>query len=333
MPKAGGSVRNITMRSTIVVLVCALFTIATLAPLHPAGAESAADSSHCYLFSFFKGNGEDGLHLAWSRDGLQFKALNGDRPLLAPLVGKEKLMRDPCIICGPDSVFHMVWTPSWNDTVIGYANSRDLISWSEQRAIPVMAHEPATRNCWAPELIYDDVHERYLIFWSSTIPGRFPETEKSSEDNYNHRIYCTTTADFLTFTPTELFFDPGFNIIDATILKSGSVHIMFFKDERLNPPRKNIRWTSAWTAKGPYGQPSGPITGSYWAEGPSAIMIGEFWYVYFDRYREGRYGAVRSKDLQQWEDISSLVSFPEGARHGTVFEVTQPVLEKLLELR
>ena len=85
-------------------------------------------------------------------------------------------------------------------------------------------------------------------------------------------------------------------------------------------------------AKGPYGQPSGPITGSYWAEGPSAIMIGEFWYVYFDRYREGRYGAVRSKDLQQWEDISSLVSFPEGARHGTVFEVTQPVLERLLNV-
>ena len=26
----------------------------------------------CYLFSYFKGNGEDGLHLAYSNDGLKW---------------------------------------------------------------------------------------------------------------------------------------------------------------------------------------------------------------------------------------------------------------------
>lgn len=322
------------MRTITVNLACCVIVMSQLlSSIMLAGAESGVKTPPCYLFSYFKGNGEDGLHLALSRDGMQWKTLNNDRPLLAPRIGKEELMRDPCILYGPDSVFRMVWTPSWNDTVIGYVSSRDLITWSEQRAIPVMAHEPAALNCWAPEVFYDDIHGRYLIFWATTIPGRFPDPEQSSEDTYNHRIYCTTTTDFLTFTPTELFYNPGFNVIDATILKSGSVHLMFFKDERLRPPRKNIRWTSAWAAKGPYGPPSGPITGDYWAEGPSAIMIGDFWYVFFDKYREGRYGAVRSKDLQQWEDISSQVSFPEGARHGTVFEVPPLVLVKLLELQ
>ena len=102
-----------------------------------------------YLFSFFKGNGEDGLHLAASKDGMNWKALNNNQTFLYPKVGKDKLMRDPCIIKGPDNKFHMVWTVSWNEKGIGYANSTDLINWSEQKYIPVMRHEPDARNCWA----------------------------------------------------------------------------------------------------------------------------------------------------------------------------------------
>ena len=298
----------------------------------PGAQEAAQDSLKHYLFSYFKGNGEDGLHLASSVDGLTWQALNQDRPFLTPFVGKEKLMRDPCIVCGPDSLFHMVWTTSWTDQVIGYANSADLITWSGQKAIPVMAHEPTARNCWAPELFYDDVHSRYLICWSTTIPGRFQETDNSSENGYNHRIYFTTTSDFETFSPTHLLYDPGFNSIDATIIKSGSVYLMFFKDETLNPPRKNIRWAPAWQVHGPYGQASGPITGDYWAEGPMVMMIDDMWYVFFDKYRRESFGAVRSGDLKQWEDISSKVSFPDGARHGTVFKVSSEVLKKLTDM-
>ena len=93
----------------------------------------------CYLFSYFIGNGEDGLHLAWSRDGYRWEALNEGRSFLAPKVGESKLMRDPCLLRGPDGTFHMVWTTSWNGKTIGYASSSDLVHWSEQQAIPVMA--------------------------------------------------------------------------------------------------------------------------------------------------------------------------------------------------
>jgi hypothetical protein len=80
----------------------------------------------CYLFTSFRGNGEDGLHLAWSADGLKWFALNNDKPALRPEVGKEKLMRDPCLLQGPDGTFHLVWTDSWFSRTIGYANSKDL---------------------------------------------------------------------------------------------------------------------------------------------------------------------------------------------------------------
>jgi hypothetical protein len=51
-----------------------------------------------YMFSFFQGNGEDGLHLVCSYDGLTWEALNNDQSFLTPQVGNDKLMRDPCII-------------------------------------------------------------------------------------------------------------------------------------------------------------------------------------------------------------------------------------------
>lgn len=130
-------------------------------------------------------------------------------------------MRDPCLREGPGGVFHLVWTTGWNDHVIGHASSRDLVHWTPQQEIPVMQHEPTARNAWAPELFYDARSREYLIFWATTIPGRFAGAEGSSEDRYDHRIYLTRTKDFLSFTPTRPFYDGGFNLIDATILPAG----------------------------------------------------------------------------------------------------------------
>ncbi|MBN1926350.1 MAG: glycoside hydrolase family 43 protein [Prolixibacteraceae bacterium] len=282
-----------------------------------------------YLFSYFTGRGEDGLHLAYSLDGLHWKALNNGESILAPEIGKDKLFRDPCIVEDPDGKFHMVWTTGWWDKHIGYASSEDLVHWSEQKTIPVMAHEPEAKNSWAPELFYDKENEEYLIFWATTIPGRHSEVAESErEKGLNHRMYCTTTRDFQSFTTTRMFFNPDFSVIDATILENDGEFVMFLKNENPNPPEKNIRYTISEQASGPYPtEVSEPIIGDYWAEGPTALKVGEYVYVYFDKYREHRYGAVRSKDLENWEDVSEMVSFPSGIRHGTAFSVEKKVLE------
>jgi hypothetical protein len=331
------------VRAAIVLVAMAMLpsAFATAYPQQPTRGHTETrakavekKSVETYLFAYFKGNGEDGLHLAYSSDGLTWSPLNNDRSLLQPTVGKDKLMRDPHITEGPDGMFHMVWTSSWSDPVIGYAASKDLINWSEQRAITPMTKEPTARNVWAPETFYDAKTQQYLLFWATTIPGRFPETDETGDNKLNHRIYLTTTKDFKTFAPTRLFYDQGFNVIDATIIKDGSRYIMFLKDETKQPvAKKNLRYAESKRAMGPYGEASKPITGNYWAEGPTAIKIGERWIVYFDKYRDHRYGAVASSDLKQWEDISAQLHFPEGARHGTVLRISQAVLTKLLELK
>jgi len=288
------------------------------------------EKNKVYLFSYFKGNGEDGLHLAYSRDGMNFKVLNNDNSFLTPKVGVSKLMRDPCIIRTDDGIFHIVLTAGWTERGIGYASSKDLINWSEQKYIRVMDKEPTAKNCWAPEIIYDKKNKQLLIFWATTIPGRFPESEKSGDTGYNHRIYSVTTNDFKTFSDAKLFYDKGFNVIDATIVNTGKNYVMFIKDETKEPPQKNIRVTTSGSLYGPYSAPSTPITGKYWAEGPTSIKIDDTWYVYFDKYTEKKFGAVKSKDLIHWEDISDKITFPDGVRHGTIFEVNEKVLDRLL---
>ena len=201
------------------------------------GCKSNIDEE-VFVFSYFKNNGEDGLHLAYSIDGLNWEALKNDESFLVPQLTSDKLMRDPCIIKGPDGKFHMVWTVSWSEKGIGYANSVDLINWSEQKFIPVMEHEKATKNSWAPELFYDKKNEKYLIFWASTISDRYTETSNQSEGDWNHRMYFTTTKDFVNFSETKIFLEPGFNVIDATISNYGNSYFMIIKDETYLPEAK-----------------------------------------------------------------------------------------------
>jgi len=198
-----------------------------------------AQTDKVYLFCYFKNNGQDGLHLACSKDGFTYTSLNNDSSFLKPTVSKDKLMRDPCIMKGADGLFHMVWTVSWSDKGIDYASSKDLIHWSEQQYLPVMQKEDNALNCWAPEITYDAKHKQYMIYWATTIKGKYI-TDTTIEKGYNHRIYYVTTKDFKNYSETKLLYDKGFNVIDATIVPDGNAFVMFLKDETLKPVPQKI---------------------------------------------------------------------------------------------
>lgn len=290
-----------------------------------------------YIFSYFVGQ-SDGLHLAYSHDGYNWTPIADNRPLLKPEIGEDKLMRDPSICQGPDGTFHMVWTSSWTDRIIGYSSSRDLIHWSEQRAIPVMMHEPQAHNCWAPELTFDPDSKLFYIYWATTIPGRHSEVQTSeSEKGLNHRIYYVTTRDFKTFSPTKLFFNPDFSVIDAAIVRDPATreYIMVVKNENSAPAEKNLRVTrTRKLRKGFPTQVSEPIHGPFWAEGPSPLFLEDgSLIVYYDMYRDHRYGAVVSRDHgHSWSEVDEgKLHLPAGIRHGTAFRVEDEVLETLLD--
>ena len=313
------------------------FAAAALTGLVLAGATGfAARNAGPWAFSYFLDNGQDGLHLAYSRDGLKWTPLLRGKPIIAPTVG-GKLMRDPCILLGPDNVFHAVWTTGWWEQGIGIGHSKDLLEWTDVSFLPVMVHERAAANAWAPEIIYDEETEQYVIFWATAIPGRFPATDETADirsadgSRLNHRIYRTSTKDFTSYSRAELFVDPGFDVIDATIVRDGTQHVMFLKDEtRFPEARKYVRMAVADHALGPYVLSPGMVSQENWVEGPTAFRAGADMIVLFDAYTRHRFEGVKSRNLKDWTPVTDELQMPPGARHGTVFTVPEKILKGLL---
>lgn len=323
------------MRYLHFTLLGALFLVFSCAP-----KEETA-----YVFTYFDNSRQDaGLFLAYSYDGLNWTSFNDHKPVMRSEVGYNGILRDPSVCQGPDGIFHLVWTVSWNAKSIGHAWSRDLVHWNEQKVVPVMEAFPSTRNTWAPELFYSKAEDLFYIFWASTVPDN-PEVSTEgciSESNYNHRIYCTTTRDFQAFSPTELYFNPPFNAIDAAVVQVPGKDelIMVVKNENLNPAQKNIRLTrSTSMKKGFPTEVSAPISGigmgeDAWAEGPSPLYIGQDLIVFYDLYRQHQYGASISHDNGiTWEDATPLIHMPEGMSHGTALPVAKEYVDKLVEMQ
>jgi hypothetical protein len=285
------------------------------------GAMGAKD---IYVSTSFHEPATEGLRFIYSRDGIRWDSIQG--VFLSPKVGNQHVMRDPSIVRGPDGTFHLVWTSSWRgDRGFGYASSRDLIHWSEQRFIEVMS-DTTTVNVWAPELFYDDTKKQFMIIWASCVPGKFPDYQE--EHLNNHRLYYTTTKDFRKFSPTRLFYDPGYSDIDATLVKRGKDdYVMVVKDN--SRPMRNIKVAFARSPYGPWGPSSEPFTEMF-TEGPSTAKVGDWWYIYYDSYRHGIYGAHRTKDFIHFQDQTGAVSFPKGHKHGTVFMAPEELVEQLI---
>jgi len=232
------------------------------------GSASLA-SDDAFLLSYFKGNGETGVYLAASEDGLTFRDLNEGRPVFVPPAwAGQNLTRDPSIVYR-DGLFLMVWTSSWTGECFGAATSRDLKQWSEPVQVQPFKNWPANdrpANTWAPEVQWDPVQKNYAILWSSATAGvegdgghnsgglEKDPARKTKPDLRHHRTFISRTTDFRTFTDAQVFFSPGVSEIDAmmafddrgTTDASDDRWVMVCKNEQMQElGGKNIRVTIA----------------------------------------------------------------------------------------
>ncbi len=335
-----------------------LLPLAALVALSLVGCQrQPSPEPSAYVFTSFREPSTEGLQYLYSRDGLHWDTLPGI--WLRPEVGNDttyvdawtgevkepkfypehRVMRDPSIVKGPDGTFHLVWTTQWMGSKgFGYASSTDLIHWSEQRVIDVMADEP-TNNVWAPELFYDDVQEQFVIIWSSQInPVNYTPADTLGT-NSCHRMWQTTTRDFQTFTPAQRYYDPGFNSIDGYLLKRDKDdYVLIVKDNR-KPGFSNLFCAFSTSPYGPFhtadNAPAGttPTTtfGRTFSEGPCAIRLGDEWIIYYDQYHPQEYGAVSTRDFLNFTPIPERISVPANHKHGTIVEVSQGQLDAILE--
>ena len=213
------------------------------------------DKYQGYLFGHFIGEGSsDGeqIYFALSEDGLNFKDMNGHKPVLISNVG-EKGVRDPYIYRSYEGDrFFLVATDlsiynrgGWLKNEQGYYDasttgspylvlwqSTDLVNWGEPRLIKAAPENAGM--AWAPEMIYNEETGEYIIFFASSIMD--PETRYKSKPN---AIYYVATRDFVHYSESRLFIDNQTDneendnrreIIDTTVIRIGDVYYSASKD-------------------------------------------------------------------------------------------------------
>ncbi|MGN9911248.1 family 43 glycosylhydrolase [Phytohabitans sp. LJ34] len=306
-----------------------------------------------YMFSYFTGegtaNGEQVYFgLSHGNDPLRWRELNGGEPVLTSTLG-EKGLRDPFIIRSPEGdKFYQIATDlrifgngDWDaaqrtgSKSIMVWESTDLVHWTDQRLVKV---SPDTAgNTWAPEAYYDESLGAYVVFWASKIyaandPGH-------TGDTYNKMMYATT-RDFHTFSEPKVWVDPGYSVIDSTVVKHGGTYYRFTKDERNNtsstPCSKfvleeksttllDLSWSfvADCIGKGSISQGEGPTIFKSNTE--------DKWYLFVDEFGGRGYIPFESTDLESgvWT-MSTGYSLPSRPRHGTVLPVTQAEYDRLL---
>lgn len=291
-----------------------------------------------FVFGYFYGGKRqnEGLHLAISRDGLDWSTVGNGKPLFHPGFGER--FRDPSFIRDPDGKrIHMVWTTERPDG-FGHAVSTDLIEWKDAREIRVMASVEGVINTWAPELFWDDPNNRWIAMWASSVKGRFPETAHLANANpkANNRMYAATSTDLLHWSEPALLFDFGFPSNDAFLLPTpgvqGGDYTLYVKEIKQPGKAAAIRVAIGPSPLGPFTLTAEKVTGEHqFCEGPVVMKIDGLFYCYFDLSNQHRMAVSRSTAPRgaPWEDLTARLTLPNGAKHGSILQVDEATFQAL----
>jgi len=293
-----------------------------------------------YLFVYFTGEEKLGeqVYFATSRDGLHWKDLNGGKPVLISDIG-ENGVRDPFILRNTlNGKYVIIATDLRIEAGKGWKaaqetgsrslivwESENLVNWSEPFSAEVGKKEAGC--VWAPEAIFDEKKQAFLVFWASMVklPG---------DTGAKQRIYAAYTKDFHGFSEVFLYQEGKNHIIDTTILKSGDYYYRFSKDET----EKNIRLEkSKILDQKSFTEISAPeLNALPGVEGPAAFKFNdrEEWCLLVDRFAEGKgYLPLLSYDFGSGKfRIPKKSEYDLGKnkkRHGSVLNLTEDELRAL----
>src|SRR5690606_31071401 len=133
-------IRNLIYLSLYILLSCGGITASAQQSSNSVKPKVKEENYSAYLFTYFTGNSkpEEAIHFAVSTDGYNFKALNGNQPVIS----SEKIsstggVRDPHILRGANGkTFYMVVTDmvsakGWDSNRgMVLLKSTDLVNWT-----------------------------------------------------------------------------------------------------------------------------------------------------------------------------------------------------------
>ncbi|MBI0297748.1 family 43 glycosylhydrolase [Streptomyces sp. PRKS01-29] len=276
----------------------------------PVADAPARDTTAATRFTMtaFTNSSESNMYVYQSSDATTYTLLKG--PAYTPPSG---LIRDPSVIKHTDGYYYIVYTTNWTGNTIGFARSRDRVTWSFVRdhTLPVAGLE----RTWAPEFFVDDGGGVHIIVSLDT----------TSTPDYIFRPHLLTATDAsLTSwtTPTPLKGLDTANYIDTFVVRHAGQYHAFTKQETT----KYIEHATAGSLGGPYTfRGTGDWAGwGSWREGPALVRLDNGgWRIYFDGYTEQKYYYSDSLDnFRTWTPIRELPGLTGFARHFTVWKET-----------
>lgn len=262
------------------------------------------------------------LHLAVSEDGLDWMPLNQNEPVLVSPLG-QKGIRDPFFLKKQDGGFVVLATDSAGGaqaatTNIFACDTADFITFRNPRLLKL--HD-TTMPTLAPEAFYDAGRKQYAILWSGGT-------------DY-HSIHVNYTEDFLSVGPSEVFFDAGHDVRDATLINP-SEHFLYYRDAVENRVRGSR--SSSLSAGGfdtnSYVKPPGDAA----TEAPLLVKSAQpnRWFLYGDSSTrsDGGFSAWLTDDISKdaWQEISERdYNPPLNVKHATVLPITRAEMDRLIE--
>lgn len=285
-----------------------------------------------YLFAYFTGNSgnQEAIRFALSDDGLNYKALNNNNPVLNTSdISETGGVRDPNILRGEDGNFYMVATDmvsawGWNSNRgIVLLKSSDLIHWTSA-TINVPKNYPSlfgnVIRVWAPETIYDPEAGKYMIYFSML----------KGDGDYDKIYYAYANSSFTGFesAPKLLFDHNGHAAIDANIVLKDGTYNLFYKTEGSG---NGIQKATAESVTGPYtaiDKYLQPNSNAVEGECVFRLINSNTWYMIYDVYTSGYYEFSQSTDLDNFTVVDG-VSFDFRPRHGTIIPITEKEITRL----
>ncbi len=283
-----------------------------------------------YLFVYFTGNSgaEESIRFALSTDGVTYKALNKNLPIISSdTIASMKGVRDPHIYRGPDKNFYMVVTDmkasmGWsNNHGMVLLKSSDLVNWTHAK-VDVAALFPQFKDVnrvWAPQTIWDPSVGKFMIYWSQ---------RSFNEKDVIHYAYANASFTSLETTPKVLFSHPT-STIDGDILIKDGLYNLFFKAEGNG---NGIKKAVATSLTGPYVVKENKYLQqtTQAVEGACVFKLinSDTYVLMYDVYANGKYELTTSTDLSKFKVLNG-VSMNFLPRHGTVIPITTDEAQRL----
>jgi hypothetical protein len=248
-------------------------------------------------------------------------------------------VREVIVRLGKEDTKSKSWCDFINATRFGSRSiviweSTDLANWSEPRLSAPIANVSAG-NVWAPESYWDSSRNEFIAIFSSRYwdPADVDRTGRSPPN----QLMYVTTKDFDTFSEEQVYFSPGYPVIDCSLIhvpeQGEDVWYRWVKSEvdyRIWQQRSSNGILGTWTNVGNAPDGTRVTFASQYSNNEGQLAFRDnvdpgLFHLWIDQSSTETYIPAQARtldDMTAWQ-LSDTTNFTKSTKHGWVLPLNQ----------